>query len=306
MHALLTMTQLMSFLKEEGCVGDETVQKVADYLRNSQVNSDTLNKNKLNRLKLPYEQRVAHAKNSMAKRLFQIMSDKKTNLCIAADLTDPTEILNLAESVGPHVCLFKTHVDIVEGFNDNFAKCLAGIAEKHSFLLFEDRKFADIGMTVQMQYSGGTFATSSWAPLVTVHSLAGPGILDAIENAEGTECRGVFLLAETSAKGSLIDEKYTKATVKMGLERPELVTGFVAQSPLFIEEPGFVQLTPGVQLGATGDALGQQYNSPEIVMLDRGADVAVVGRGITKASNPEAMALEYKKLLWGSYLARIK
>lgn len=48
-----------------------------------------------------------------------------------------------------------------------------------------------------------------------------------------------------------------------------------------------------------------RYNSPEAVVMERGGDVAVVGRGITKAADPAAAAVEYKKLLWIAYENRI-
>lgn len=258
------------------------------------------------RLKLPYEQRAAHARNPIAADLFKLISAKKTNLCVAADVTVAADLLNLAEAVGPHICLLKTHIDALDDFHPNLVTHLKEIAARHNFLLFEDRKFADIGKTVELQFSGGIFKISSWAALVTAHSVTGNGVLEAIKRSEGAESqRGVFLLAETSAAGSVITEAYTQSTLKMADEYADLIAGIVCQSPLFIDKPGFVQLTPGVQLDASKDDLGQRYNSPEKVILERGADVAVVGRGITQAVDAAAAAAKYKGLLWEAYLKRL-
>lgn len=234
------------------------------------------------------------------------MSTKQTNLCVAADVTKTVDLLNVAEQVGPHICLLKTHIDIIEDFHPNFIKHLKSIAEKHNFVLFEDRKFADIGKTVQLQYSKGVFRTSSWAKVVTAHALTGRGVLDALKKSDGLSERGIFLLAETSAAGSLISDQYTKSTISLAVEYADLVTGVVCQSPLFLDKPGFVQLTPGVQLTVTSDDLGQRYNSPESVVLERGADVAVVGRGIVQSPEPAEAALKYKKVLWEAYLKRLE
>lgn len=233
------------------------------------------------------------------------MTTKQSNLCLAADLTRTTDLLNLAEQAGPHICLLKTHIDLIDDFHPNFIGHLKSIAERHDFLLFEDRKFADIGKTVELQYSKGPFKISSWAPIVTVHSVFGKGALDGIKTADGLEARGVFLLAEGSAEGCLTDERYAEETVKMAVEYGDLVVGVVCQRGLFLDRPGLVQLTPGVQIGLSKDGLGQKYDSPESVVLEKGADVAVVGRGISQSPEPAVAAEKYKKLLWEAYLKRV-
>ncbi|KAI4467876.1 orotate phosphoribosyltransferase [Holotrichia oblita] len=270
-HELFTMSQLVEILENEGCIEKSIRNKVAQYLAQNQVQ---LNQPKmLNRLKLTYNDRINYTSNLITKELLKTIIEKQTNLCVAADLTQTSSILKLAEEVGPH------------------------------FLLFEDRKFADIGKTVEFQFNSGKFRISSWANAVTAHSVMGKGTLDAIKQSSNPVRCGVFLLAQSSTAG-IISEEYTKATIEMGKEYNDLVIGFVAQNPLFVDSPGYLQLTPGVQLEADTDNLDQQYNSPEHVIIEKGGDIAVVGRGITKVEEPASAAEQYKHLLWDAYMKR--
>lgn len=106
-------------------------------------------------------------------------------------------------------------------------------------------------------------------------------------------------------QGNLITPDYTAETVKMASKYPHLMSGFVCQNKNTFNDPGLIQLTPGVQLESTKDDLGQVYNTPEKVILEKGADVVVVGRGIVAAKNPEVQAVLYKDTLWKNYLKRV-
>lgn len=87
----------------------------------------------------------------------------------------------------------------------------------------------------------------------------------------------------------------------------DIVAGIVCQFSSVVSDAGMIQFTPGVNLdNIKNDSLGQQYNTPEVVITNRGADVAVVGRAIINAENPAKTAEEYKRQLWSAYVARIK
>jgi uridine monophosphate synthetase len=77
--------------------------------------------------------------------LLRLIQIKQTNLCVSADVNSTTELLQLAEEVGEHICILKTHADIIDDFSDKTIRGLNEVAQRKKFLVFEDRKFGDIG-----------------------------------------------------------------------------------------------------------------------------------------------------------------
>ncbi|MGI4850596.1 MAG: orotidine 5'-phosphate decarboxylase / HUMPS family protein [Janthinobacterium lividum] len=55
---------------------------------------------------------------------------------------------------------------------------------------------------------------------------------------------------------------------------------------------------------STGDGMGQQYNTPRHVVLEKGVDIIIVGRGILNADDRGAEAERYRKEGWGAVLER--
>lgn len=112
---------------------------------------------------------------------------KSSNLCLSADVDTATELLSLADSVGPSIVVLKTHYDIVRGWNYNrrtgTGAQLAALARKHGFLVFEDRKFGDIGSTLQKQYVGGEAAIIEWAHIINLNMIPGPAAVTALSQA---------------------------------------------------------------------------------------------------------------------------
>lgn len=53
---------------------------------------------------------------------------------------------------GPQSSYHKqTHADIIEDFDGDLVAQLQALSQKHNFLIFEDRKFADIGVFFRRQ-----------------------------------------------------------------------------------------------------------------------------------------------------------
>jgi len=213
----------------------------------------------------------------------------------------------------------KTHIDILEDFDHSVIERLQHLCVKHDFLIFEDRKFADIGNTVALQYSSGVHKIASWAHLTNAHAVPGPSIITGLAAVGKPLGRGLLMLAEMSTKGSLATGPYTEKAVRMARANKDFVVGFIAQhrmegvgetEPSDSSDEDFLILSPGVSLDASEDGMGQQYRTPHQVIAESGSDIIIVGRGIYGSDLQQtnviaARAERYMAEGWASYLERI-
>ena len=57
-----------------------------------------------------YAERVENFQNETARKLLQCIERKKSNLCVAVDVTRKTELLDIVDKVGPYICLLKVGI----------------------------------------------------------------------------------------------------------------------------------------------------------------------------------------------------
>tara|TARA_B100001113_G_scaffold324541_1_gene296226 strand:+ start:3269 stop:4024 length:756 start_codon:yes stop_codon:yes gene_type:complete len=229
------------------------------------------------------------------------MEERNTRVILAADLFKISEISDILNEVGNHICMLKTHVDGIRDFDlKRWMEEVVGPAREMGVLLFEDRKFADIGYVSKIQMLGHQ-RIAEWADLVTAHRISGPDIIQGIHDA-WSECgrRGsVVVLAQMSSSGNLLDEEYCKEVVDSCREING-VCGFIgngSNTSNISELRGLVGdtkmiLTPGINLNPDEARMGQRYGHPREAIA-AGSDGVIVGSGIIRSSKPSVAAKEY-------------
>ena len=239
-----------------------------------------------------------------ALKLWNIILEKQTNLCVSIDIDDTYSgnIYNMILSIADNICMVKVHPDIFRKID--FMKQLIKLAEEKKFLIMDDRKYADIGSIVSRQFFNNRALYGGIVDTMTVHSIFGQSTLDGLVNGqEKCKCQvGSFLVAQSSAPDNLIDNEYTNNTVSLANSNMNSVAGFISQKK--IAGSSFLYLTPGVHFSATGDELGQGYRTVEDAICRDECDVIIVGRGIYKAHDIEEAALNYRQAGWKALVGR--
>ncbi|DAC59073.1 MAG TPA: hypothetical protein D7I03_04665, partial [Candidatus Poseidoniales archaeon] len=126
--------------------------------------------------------RWSNAVLPMARRYMEVATQKQSLVCLAADRNTMSGLMELVNEVGPYIAALKTHVDLVDDWSPEAWEGFCEAAKQHNLLIFEDRKFADIGKITKNQMSG-IYDIRSWSDIVTAHLISGPDIVDGLQSA---------------------------------------------------------------------------------------------------------------------------
>ncbi|MDC7126311.1 MAG: orotidine-5'-phosphate decarboxylase [Spirochaetales bacterium] len=304
LHSLVSLEEIVQYLNKTGCLDDAKVEEIKSFTKT-----------------LPEKEKALKTDNDVesnkfTNKLLDVIKRKKSNLILSLDTEDPDEFFDILEKTSKSIVMVKTHVDIIRNFTPDFLDRLKKLAEKGDFLIFEDRKFADIGNTVKHQFYGGVYRIAEWADCVTSHLIAGEGTVkglfpDGEASMKAEKPQAAFLLARMSSKGNLITEYYSKKVIEAGKDNFSVVSGYIGHGK-DVEDikqykslipKGQLLLMPGVKLERGSDNLGQQYLTVEEAVTG-GADCIIVGRGIIKAEDPQAEAEIYRERAWNVFCKR--
>lgn len=125
----------MASLENHGKVEKSVTESVLNFIKGNPQPVPLNN----SRLYGSLQKRRENCKHPVAKRLFDIMINKQSNLCVAADLPTLDEVIRVAEILGPKIVVLKVHIDIFEDFSEDKLKRLKDVSRAHQFLIMEDR-----------------------------------------------------------------------------------------------------------------------------------------------------------------------
>lgn len=204
----------------------------------------------------------------------------KSKICVSLDVLNLKELYHNIELLGDKVCIIKIHYDIIEDFMvdiDETIKKLNYYKKKYNFLIWEDRKFADIGSIMERQIN---LHISKWADMISMHPIVGDKSIENIKNIN------IILIGEMSSENNLFNQEYKNNIIDISNKYNNII-GIVCQNKMSENK---LNIVPGISLNNKKDNKGQTYHTPQEKKF---ADILVIGRSIYKSENPQNEILKY-------------
>ena len=212
-------------------------------------------------------------------------------IIVALDVPTLDEAIALADSLVDEVGGFKVGMELMMGEGP---AAIENIAAKGS-PVFVDAKLHDIPNTVERAATRIKAAGARW---VTVHASGGEDMMEAaVRGMGGTGVLAVTMLTSlsqadlesTGVPALASDHVVSLASLAAGSGTEGVVCSPEEVGRVKDKEPSLILFTPGVRPASSEHDDQKRVATPERARAD-GADFLVIGRPITRATNPVTAA----------------
>jgi uridine monophosphate synthetase len=245
-------------------------------------------------------------KNCVTKRLVNIILDKKTNLVFSADINDFFQLIKIVTMIGKYICILKIHCDTINDFTLEKGLILKKLSLELNFLLFEDRKFTDIGSVFKNQYTMGSYKISEWADIITVNTMS-IGIYTTFADINKDYSKAILPVCDMSNEHLNSYDLHNRKNnmTKIVDKFKDHIVGIVTQKrEEYMTNNNIFYFTPGISITSTHDNLDQTYRTPQKAILMDNCDLLIVGRDIYSNTNIIECARRYKIIGWNTLVKR--
>ncbi len=227
--------------------------------------------------------------------------ENRKRIIVALDFSSEDEVLRLLDQLDPRLCRVKVGKELFTARGPKLVKKI----HKRAFDVFLDLKFHDIPNTVASAIRAAASELGVW--MLNVHASGGRAMLKAAcEAIADVDCRRPHLIGVTVLT-SLNDADLAELGLRCSAPRQvarlarvccEAGLGGVVCSPaevamLRAELPReFLLVTPGIRRPEDTKGDQKRIMGPAEAIVN-GADYLVIGRPITRASDPAAALEDY-------------
>ena len=104
------------------------------------------------------------------------------NIIWAADLPSMKQLFEQLDIYGPKISVLKLHIDTFNDFSQENLLKLVDYKKRYNLILWEDRKFADIGNIMIKQIKNSIYYYLEWVDIFSIHCITGYESLNATMN----------------------------------------------------------------------------------------------------------------------------
>ena len=259
--------------------------------------------NKLSMVRRSYEDRLRRCENPLLKKLFKIIIEKKTNLCVSAHFDTIEEIIRFVDRVGKHICMVRIRC-LRFGTNINeILRQLYAKKKEFNFLILDDQNFCQEREHIERWYNREFVEC---ADIVTVIPCYGDGF-EAIESVvrraglPEDEPRGCLGSWETP--GCIVNRE---SMLNLAKRNKNICVGIMALEQE-VTDDDMIKVTPDYYLSPPDYGKTRPWNHPS-KLFEHGADVIVVdSRHLDcSESEQEETVRRYKEAAFEAYYNSLK